>query len=144
MVLQRILIVDSDPIVALVTQRGLQRLLGAAAEVTIAPSPGAAWLRCQRIGADLLIVDPGAQNQAAMALIKALRSERPDVPVLVLTSHDTPPLRKHMAALGVQRYLAKPVELAELARAVRETQRPESAISPPDIPDLAVSAGRTV
>jgi DNA-binding NarL/FixJ family response regulator len=127
--LQRILIVDNDPIVALVTQRGLERFLGAAAEVTVAPSPGAAWQRFQRLGADLLIVDPGAYNQAAVALIKALRSEQPDVPVLVLTSHDTPPLRTQMAALGVRRYLAKPTELAELARAVRETSRLEVAIS---------------
>jgi DNA-binding NarL/FixJ family response regulator len=126
---QRILIVDSDPIVALVTQRGLQRLLGTAAEVTVATSPGAAWLRCQRIGTDLLIVDPGSQNQAAIALIKALRSEQPDVPVLVLASHDTPPLQRHMAALGVQRYLAKPVELAALVQAVHEAALPDKAQS---------------
>jgi DNA-binding NarL/FixJ family response regulator len=126
---QRILIVDNDPVVALVTQHGLQRLLGAAAEVTVAPSPGAAWLRCLRAGADLLVVDPGSQNQAATALIKALKSERPLLPVLVLTSHDTPRQRAHMAALGVRCYLAKPVEIAELARAVRETERPEGAAS---------------
>ena len=125
MLLQRILIVDSDPIAALVTQHGLQRLLGARAAVTVAPSPGVAWLRCLRTGADLLIVDPGAHDQAAMALIKALRSEQPQLPLLVLTSYDTPGLRAQMAALGVQRYLAKPIEVAELARAVDKMERSE-------------------
>jgi len=52
---RQFLIVDSDPTVALVTQHGLQRLLGSEAEVTIAPSPGAAWIRCRRTGADLVI-----------------------------------------------------------------------------------------
>jgi hypothetical protein len=34
-----------------------------------------------------------------------------------------------MAALGIQRYLAKPVGLAELAQAVREASWPEAAMS---------------
>jgi two-component system OmpR family response regulator len=116
---RHILIVDNDPTAALVTQYGLQRLLRSEAEVTIAPSPGAAWLRCRRMGADLVIVDPNPQNQAALALIKALPAEQPSMPLLVLTAYDTPGLRKRMTALGVRHYLAKPVELTELERVVR-------------------------
>jgi DNA-binding NarL/FixJ family response regulator len=117
---QQILIVDSEPTVALVTQRGLQHMLGDAVEVMIASSPGTAWLRCQRRKIDLVIVDPEPQNQAALALIKALAAEHPGMPVLVLTAYDTPGLRLRMAALGIKHYLAKPAELAELGRAVRE------------------------
>jgi two-component system OmpR family response regulator len=116
---QRILIVDSDPNAALVTQGGLQRFLGAEVTVTIAPSPGAAWLRCLRDGVELLIVDPSPQSQAAALLIKALHDERPDVPVFVLTAYDTPRLRTQMRALGVQDYLAKPVDLMKLVQSVR-------------------------
>src|SRR5437868_15411220 len=103
---QRILIVDSDPIAALVTQGGLQHFLGPGVTVTIAPSPGAAWLRCLREGVELLIVDPSPQSQAAAVLIKALHDERPHLPVLVLTAYDTPRLRTQMRTLGVQDYLA--------------------------------------
>jgi two-component system, OmpR family, response regulator len=116
----QILIVDSDPTVALVTQRTLQHVLGSAAEVTIAPTPGAAWLRCRRARIDLVIVDPEPQNLAALALIKALVAEQPQLPVLVLTAYDTPGLRSRMATLGIRHYLAKPVEVAELGRVVRE------------------------
>jgi len=116
---QRILIVDSDPSAALVTQGGLQRFLGTEVEVTIAPSPGAAWLRCLRDGVDLLIVDPSPESQAAAALIKALHDERPHFPVFVLTAYDTPRLQKQMRVLGVQDYLAKPVDLMNLVQNVR-------------------------
>jgi len=119
MPLHHILIVDNDPTVALVTQRGLERLLDADVDVAIAPSPGAAWLRCLRNGIDLVIIDPGAQTQSTVALIKALHEERPQVPVLALTAYDTPRLRAQLRALGVQHYLAKPVELLDLALTVR-------------------------
>jgi two-component system, OmpR family, response regulator len=116
---QHMLIVDSDAVAALVTQRGLQAALGATAEVTVAPSAGAAWLRCLRAYFDLVIVDPSPPDRAAGALVKALRAERPDIPVLVLTAMDTPGLRAQMRALGVRHYFAKPLMLHELERGVR-------------------------
>lgn len=116
---RHILIVDSDPSAALVTQRGLQILLGAAALVELASSPGAAWLRCVRDGVDLLIVDPSPQSRGASALIKALREERPSIPILVLTAYDTPRLRSQMRALGVRHYLAKPTDLLDLQQTVQ-------------------------
>lgn len=115
---RHILIVDGDPSAALVTQRGLQLLLGESAQVDIAPTPGAAWLRCIRDGADLVIVDPSPQSRGAAALVKALHDERPSIPVLVLTAYDTPRLRAQMRALGVRHYLAKPIDLLELQQTV--------------------------
>ena len=117
--LQHMLIVDSDAVAALVTQRGLQAALGSAAEVTIAPSAGSAWLQCRRSNFDLVIVDPSPPDRAAGALVKALRAERPDIPVLVLTAMDTPRLRAEMRALGVRHYFAKPLMLRELEHGVR-------------------------
>ena len=113
------LIVDSDAAAALVTQRGLQAAFGTAAEVTIAPSAGSAWLQCRRTNFDLVIVDPSPPDRAARALVKALRAERPDIPVLVLTAMDTPGLRAEMRALGVRHYFAKPLMIRELERGVR-------------------------
>ncbi|PMP82584.1 MAG: response regulator [Roseiflexus castenholzii] len=116
--MQHILVVDNDPVAAMVTQQGLQRLLGKDVEVALAPSPGAAWLRCMREAVDLVIVDPSPPSRAAAALIKALHDERPHIPVVVLTAYDTPRLRTQMKRLGVRYYLAKPIELAELKNTV--------------------------
>ncbi len=111
---RHIVIVDSDPAAAMVTQHGLQCLLGAGVTATIAPSAGAAWLRCQREAIDLVIVDPAPHDCAAWALIKALRAHCPTIPVLILTAYDTVGLRARMQALGVWRYRAKPAMLQEL------------------------------
>jgi DNA-binding response OmpR family regulator len=113
----KILIFDSDPAAALVTQHGLQRLQPGT-EVTTAISAGAAWLSCLHDSVDLLIIDPNPANSASSALIKALRADRPNTDVLVLTAYDTPRLRAQMRALGVNHYLAKPVDLRELGQQV--------------------------
>jgi len=113
----KILIFDSDPAAALVTQHGLQRLQPNT-EVTTATSAGHAWLDCLHQSVDLLIIDPSPANSAAAALIKALRTDRPNTDVLVLTAYDTPRLRAQMRALGVKHFLAKPVDLRELGHEV--------------------------
>jgi DNA-binding NarL/FixJ family response regulator len=113
-----ILIVDSDPAAALVTQRGLQFLLGSAAAVELAPSPDLARAQCLNGDVDLLIIDPSPRSRGAAALIQALHAERPALAVMALAAYDTPRLRSQMRALGVRHYLAKPVELLDLQRAV--------------------------
>jgi two-component system, OmpR family, response regulator len=113
-----ILVIDSDPAAALVTQRGLQHLLGSQVQVEVAPSPGAAWLRCLHEAVELVIVDPSPRSRGAAALLKALHETHPSIPVLVLTAYDTPRLRAQMRALGVVNYLAKPVDLLELKQVV--------------------------
>jgi two-component system OmpR family response regulator len=117
MLTAKILIFDSDPAAALVTQHGLQRLQPTS-EVTTATSAGDAWLSCLHQSVDLLIVDPSPANSASSALIKALRADRPNTDVLVLTAYDTPRLRVQMRALGVAHYMAKPVDLRELGQKV--------------------------
>jgi len=117
MTIAKILIFDGDPAAALVTQHGLQRLQPNS-EVSTATSAGDAWLSCLHQSVDLLIIDPSPANSASAALIKALRTDRPDTDVLVLTAYDTPRLRAQMRALGVVHYLAKPVDLRELGHEV--------------------------
>jgi DNA-binding NarL/FixJ family response regulator len=122
MPLHYIQIVDSDPAAALVTQLGLQSLLKTDAEIVIgvpAAQPGQ-YAPDSHTSIDLLIVDPGSQSQAATRLIKSLQKTCPDTPLLVLTAYDSPLLRSQMRALGVRHYIAKPVDLPELERVVRD------------------------
>lgn len=114
-----IVIVDSDPTVALVTQRGLQRMFADTITVDIAASPSEAWASCVGGHVDIVIVDPNPENSPAAALVKSLHTMHPSIPVLVLTAYDTPRLRMQMRALGIQHYLAKPVELRDLEQLVR-------------------------
>jgi two-component system, OmpR family, response regulator len=117
---QHILIIDGDPVAGLVTAQGLQRMLAHATHVMTAPSAGAARRYCLSSPLDLLIIDPHPHSQAAAALIGELHTGRQAAIILVLTAYDTPRLRRQMQALGVQHYVAKPVELDQLAAMVNE------------------------
>ena len=130
MLLQYIQIFDEDPAAALVTQRGLQAMLGDRLSISIAPTANAAWLACARGNVDLLIVDPGVRNGPATSLIRAVRSYRPQIPILVLTAYDTPGMRTHMRNLGVTYYAAKPIELRDLLPSVTAALQPASAAIP--------------
>jgi two-component system, OmpR family, response regulator len=127
MPLQYIYIFDEDPAAALITQRGLQAMLGERLMITIAPTANAAWLACARGNVDLLIVDPGVRNGPATSLIRAVRTYRPKVPILVLTAYDTPGMRTRMRNLGVAYYAAKPIELRDLLPSVRAALQPTAA-----------------
>lgn len=118
MALRYIQIVDDDPTAALVTQLSLQARLKSEAQVSIAAGHQPEQ---RQVGAvDLLIVDPGSQNQAATRLVRTLKTNCPQTPMLVLTAYDSPLLRSQMQSLGVQHYLAKPVDLPDLEQAVRQ------------------------
>jgi DNA-binding NarL/FixJ family response regulator len=127
-VVQRhIIIVDNDPAAALVTARGLQRLLKPS-QVQITVTASAQNILQQGVsenGAiDLLIIDPNLQLQAASTLIEQLRKKYPLLPVLVLSAKDTPGVQKSMLALGVQNYLAKSIDLDKLAQTVSQLLDP--------------------
>jgi DNA-binding NarL/FixJ family response regulator len=128
MPLRHIQIVDGDPTAALVTRLGLEARLKGEAEISVATlsqqdqSPQHHFNNGNGTGheADLLIVDPGAQFQAATRLVRTLRAICPYTPMLILTAYDSPLLRTQMRSLGVQQYLAKPIDLLDLEQAVRE------------------------
>lgn len=116
---RHIQIVDSDPTAALVTRLGLQARLRTEAEVSIAYARDNGQDMPAAHTIDLLIVDPGHQSQAALQLVRTLRELRPNTPVMVLTAYDSPLLRQQMQSLGVQYYLAKPIDLHDLEHVVR-------------------------
>ena len=119
MAAHHIAIFDTDPTVALITQRGIERMLAEGVEVVVVSSPHAAREYCLDHEVDLLIVDPGAQSQSTVAMLKSLHDERPDITMLALAAYDTPRLRTQLRLAGVQHYLAKPIELRDLAQTVR-------------------------
>lgn len=131
MPVRQIYIFDDDPSAALITQRGLQTMLGERFNVAVAPTPNAAWLACATGNVDLLIVDPGPHGSAVSPLLRAVKAFRPYIPVLVLTAYDTPGLRARMRELGVDHYVAKPIELRELLPIVTNTLAPERPTPPP-------------
>ncbi|NOK60630.1 MAG: response regulator [Chloroflexi bacterium AL-W] len=119
MVLHQIAILDKDSTAAWITQRGLQGLLQEEAEVVVMPSFDVMCEYCSQGRVDLAIVDPGPQGRTMSNALKTLRLDYRHIPVLVLTAYDTPHLRSQMRDFTVQEYLAKPLDLREVAHVVR-------------------------
>jgi DNA-binding response OmpR family regulator len=113
------LILDNDPAAASVTTHGLSRALGDTAEILAVNSADEAWAECQERPVSLLIVDPILAHQQISNIVGLVRNKFPRTEVLVLASHDTPRVRRAMRALGVNHYLAKPIDLPSITAEVR-------------------------
>ncbi|MBP7661488.1 MAG: response regulator, partial [Burkholderiaceae bacterium] len=80
---------------------------------------------------DIVLMDwqmPGLDGLQATRLIRAIETElgRPRVPVLALTAHASPGDRERCLAAGMDDYLAKPFESAELLDRMRRLAAPPS------------------
>ncbi|HTP52519.1 MAG TPA: response regulator transcription factor [Anaeromyxobacteraceae bacterium] len=108
---ERILVVEDDPSI----QRGLDLNLGMEGyKVRTAPD-GEEGLRIARTERpDLLIVDLMMPKLSGLELIRELRKEDPDVPILILSAKGQEADKVAGLALGADDYVVKPFGLKEL------------------------------
>jgi len=119
----RILIVDDMPMVVTVLEDGLDEF----GQTAVAAFSGEQAIRLFRSNpADLVICDlgmPGMNGWAVGARIKALCKERgiPKPPFILLTGWDDPASEQEkMTESGVDRVVAKPVDILKLLQIVQE------------------------
>ena len=90
-----------------------------------------AWLdRADSAGLRLAVVDLHLGQDRGVDLIAELSARRPDVPILVLTSVDTPEEALLAIRAGAQGYLLKVALHGELGRAVRQMLAGGAPINP--------------
>jgi DNA-binding response OmpR family regulator len=112
----RILIVDDEPewVSALAERLGLRGF--AATGVT----DGEAALARLRAGAfDVALVDVKMPGLGGLDLVRAIKAQWPELPVILLTGHSSAPDAERGLALGAWDCLLKPVQIDALVRAVR-------------------------
>ena len=102
----RVLLVDDDPRLAEITARGLRRL-GYEAEST-------SELRPLRAG-EVLVFDLGMLTDMDAAARKSVRAAKP----IVVTGATDPTSRALAASIEANDYLVKPIELDDLADAIK-------------------------
>jgi len=120
----RILIVDDDDeagkLVALVLNQ-----LGAEARDVASVADAVKELR--RFEADIVVSDIAMPGEDGYALMRKLREIEPQlgrhIPTMALTAYGRPQDRTRILASGFQKYIQKPVEPVELARAIAELAR---------------------
>ncbi|HEU0202569.1 MAG TPA: response regulator transcription factor [Burkholderiaceae bacterium] len=120
----RILLVEDDQQLADATRRALQSQ-GWAVDVTARGEPVAASVRQDPY--DLVILDVGLPGIDGFEVLRRLRAEGADVPVLMLTARDAIEDRVRGLEGGADDYLVKPFALPELVARVRVLARRRQA-----------------
>ncbi|SHM86194.1 response regulator transcription factor [Phytopseudomonas punonensis] len=96
---------------------------------------------------DAVVLDVMLPDGSGLELLKQLRSEHPDLPVLMLSARGEPLDRILGLELGADDYLAKPCDPRELTarlRAVLRRSLPPAATSQLELGDLRFSPARGV
>jgi CheY-like chemotaxis protein len=115
----RILLVDDDPPVARAIARMLER---SGYEVATAPDAETALerFRADPAAFDLVLTDQTLPGMRGDELTRALLDVRPDLPVLICTGYSERLDDERARALGARALLDKPLDVRELAQAVKD------------------------
>ncbi|HLB49846.1 MAG TPA: response regulator [Anaerolineales bacterium] len=117
--LKRILVVDDEPHVAMVTADALNNLYQPC-ELLIAESASQALQKAGGKKIDLVITDYRMPGTDGLALINSLRKESPDMAAILMTAYGTEQIKSQAARSGVDQFMAKPFALDDIRRVVRE------------------------
>ncbi len=116
---ERILFVDDEVGVAELNRRRLEKLGYRVASKTD-PVEALSVFQSDPDGFDLVITDMTMPKMTGDRLIKELLKIRPELPVVLCTGFSTRISPESAAALGIRRYLEKPIEIRDLAVLIRE------------------------
>jgi two-component system response regulator RegX3 len=101
----------------------LRALAEAGFEVAVARSRGAAMLRLQQSGVDLVVLELTWSGAREIDLIREIRVSGDDVPIIVVGADDSEAERVLSLDLGADDYVAKPFSSRELASRSRAILR---------------------
>lgn len=136
----RILICDDHPIV----RKGLREILEQEGAVTIGEAASAqeALDLARKHPWDTVVLDITMPGRSGLELLKQLKQERPNLPVLVLSMHPADQYAVRVLRAGASGYLTKESAPEELLTAVRRVVRRGRYISPSVGETLAADLGR--
>ncbi len=101
-----------------------QTLMASGCEVEVAGDGREALERLARKKFSVVVTDYQMQPMDGHALLREIRTEHPDLPVLLMTGHGTIQSAVRAMRDGANDYLVKPFEIRELMRRVERLQTP--------------------
>lgn len=114
----RVLIVDDEPIICEGLRKGV-RWSEFNCEVVGTAANGMEGLeRVKELDPDILISDISMNNMDGLAMVAAIKSERPDMEVTLLTGYRNFEYAQRAIKLGVTRFLLKPSRMDEIEEAI--------------------------
>jgi two-component system, NarL family, invasion response regulator UvrY len=133
----RILLVDDHPVV----RQGLKQVLSGAfdpAEVGEAANAEEGLTEVRSTEWDVMVLDLTLPGANGIDLLKDLRRERPNLPVLVLSMHPPEQFARRAMNAGASGYLTKDSTPTELVRAVGELIAGRRYLNPSVIEELVM------
>jgi DNA-binding NarL/FixJ family response regulator len=127
-VAHNIFIVEDHP----VTRRGYVSLIEYEPDLTVCGEASTfheALGAIPRSPADLVMVDIALDDMSGLELIKHLKAQRPEVPILVVSMHDEVLYAERALRAGAAGYLMKREPAAEVITAIRSVLRGELFLS---------------
>jgi DNA-binding NarL/FixJ family response regulator len=115
----RVLIADDHAVV----RQGLKQILGDTPEMVVAGEATTGQEVLDRVRAeawDVVILDISMPDRSGLDILKQLRSERPKLPVLVLSMHSEDQYAMRVLKAGASGYLTKDSAPDELVKAIRK------------------------
>ena len=136
--MSRILLVEDDPGMA----RGLRYNLETEGYDVVVASDGEQGLKQARAGGfDLLLLDVMLPKRSGFEVLKRLRADGNETPVIVLTARGAEPDKIEGLSLGADDYVTKPFSLGELLARIGARLRRAQPVVTVDLAALRIERG---
>ena len=113
----KILVVDDDAIVI----KSCRRILEAEGfEVSTVPSADEALEAIKNSDFDLLLIDVKMPKRDGMYLMREIKKNWPEIPIIVMSGYPTPETIAEVLKLGATLFIPKPFRPDELMKSVRQ------------------------
>jgi DNA-binding NarL/FixJ family response regulator len=113
-----VFLVDDHPIV----RQGLYQLINQEPNLTVCGDAGnidKAVDDIKRLNPDIAVIDLSLGNESGFSLIKEIRKDREDMPILVLSIHDESHYAERTIKMGVQGYIMKNTASENIIEAIK-------------------------
>ena len=122
---ERILFVDDEEPMVNLNRRQLERL-GYDVKSTTKPVAALEWFKADPDRFDVIITDMTMPRMTGDRLAAEVLKIRPNMPVIICTGYSERMSAENAEALGVRKYIEKPIGLRDLASALRDVLSPVS------------------
>jgi len=113
----KILVVDDDVIVI----KSCRRILEAEGfEVTTVPSADEALEKIKIYDFDLLLVDVKMPKHDGIFLMREIKKNWPNIPIIIMSGYPTPETMADVLRLGAVQFIPKPFKPDELMKSIRQ------------------------
>lgn len=115
----RILVVDDHPIV----RRGLRQIIAEISDMVVADEASNGWEALSNVRTshyDVVLLDISMPGISGLDILRQLKSERPELPILILSIHPEEQYAVRTLRTGASGYLTKESAPDELVAAIRK------------------------